>query len=62
MNLLCKLGVHNNVMTTQCKPSIDADIVTDLIFHVECERCKKVSDHRHLVWNGSDMVPVSQSM
>ena len=61
MNFLCRIGIHKYRGSTRFYPSIDAEIVTDVIFMAQCQRCSKLLSHEHLQWNGSDMVKVTGS-
>jgi hypothetical protein len=58
--LLCKLGVHDTVFSCAYLPSIDADIVTDFIYHANCRRCGKIIERHHSRWDGKEMVDVTE--
>jgi len=53
---LCRFGLHKYVFSDKWLPSINAPIVTDVIFQTKCAHCGKIKHYSHLVWNGEDMV------
>lgn len=55
-NILCRLGLHKKRFTYKYLPSIRAKIVTDYITNITCTRCGKNLVHRHLIWDGKNMV------
>lgn len=55
-NLLCFLGFYKWEFSMEFLPGIEAEIVTDVVTHIECEHCSKVKLHSHLVWDGENCV------
>ena len=52
--LMCKLGLHSTSYEDKWTPSITAKVVTDFEQTHTCRRCKKITAHTHIRWNGSE--------